>query len=100
MPPPQAHSASRMFAARLSRNMRLKFLAATIVTLLLCSLPLSGQPQAVAPSPPMGWNSWDSYGELITEAQVRATADVMAKQLKAFGWQYVVIDEGWYLLDP
>jgi alpha-galactosidase len=80
--------------------MRVKILAATIATLLLCTLPSSGQTQALAATPPMGWNSWDSYGELITEAQVRATADVMAKQLKPFGWQYVVIDEGWYLLDP
>lgn len=47
----------------------------------------------------MGWNSWDSYGEGITEQQVRATADRMAKDLKSHGWQYVVIDEGWYLLN-
>ncbi len=48
----------------------------------------------------MGWNSWDSYGESITEAQVRANADWMAGHLKQFGWQYVVIDEGWYVLNP
>jgi hypothetical protein len=48
----------------------------------------------------MGWNSWDSYGETITEDQVRATAEFMAKNLKQFGWQYVVIDEGWYLQNP
>ncbi len=48
----------------------------------------------------MGWNSWDSYGETITEAQVRATADWMAEHLKQFGWQYVVIDEGWYVKNP
>ncbi len=48
----------------------------------------------------MGWNSWDSYGETITEAQVRANADWMAKHLKQFGWQYVVIDEGWYVANP
>lgn len=48
----------------------------------------------------MGWNSWNSYGQTISEADVRATADVMAQKLKAFGWQYVVIDEGWYVLKP
>ena len=48
----------------------------------------------------MGWNSWDSYGESITEAQVRANAEWMAKHLKPLGWQYVVIDEGWYLENP
>ena len=48
----------------------------------------------------MGWNSWDSYGESINEAEVRANAEWMAKHLKQFGWQYVVIDEGWYLQNP
>ena len=54
----------------------------------------------LAPTPPMGWNSWDSYGEGITEDEVRANADWMAEHLKQFGWQYVVIDEGWYVLNP
>jgi hypothetical protein len=48
----------------------------------------------------MGWNSWDSYGRTITEAQFKATADWMATHLKRFGWQYAVIDEGWYVVNP
>jgi alpha-galactosidase len=62
--------------------------------------PLRDNKKLLAPTPPMGWNSWDSYGETITEAQVRANADWMAKHLKQFGWQYVVIDEGWYVTNP
>src|SRR6516225_12266794 len=53
----------------------------------------------LAPTPPMGWNSWDSYGRSITEADIKANADWMAGHLKRFGWQYVVIDEGWYLVN-
>ena len=60
---------------------------------------VAGNP-SVAHTPPMGWNSWDSYGRTITEAQVKETADWMAHHLKHFGWQYVVIDEGWYVLNP
>ena len=63
-------------------------------------LPPRDNSKLLAPTPPMGWNSWDSYGETITEAQVRANADWMAQHLKQFGWQYVVIDEGWYVLNP
>jgi hypothetical protein len=48
----------------------------------------------------MGWNSWDSYGRTIAEAQFKANARWMAKHLKRFGWQYVVIDEGWYIPNP
>ena len=48
----------------------------------------------------MGWNSWDAYGLTITEEQFRANVDVMAKTLKPFGWEYAVIDEGWFLKNP
>jgi len=53
-----------------------------------------------APTPPMGWNSWDAYAQNITEAQVRENAEFVAKNLKQYGWDYIVIDEGWYLPDP
>lgn len=50
-----------------------------------------------ATTPPMGWNSWDCYGADVTEAQVKANADYMAKHLKAFGWEYVVVDIRWFV---
>ena len=65
----------------------------------LVSATLAAQ-TPLAPTPPMGWNSWDSYGRTITEADIKANADWMAKHLKQFGWQYVVVDEGWYLINP
>jgi alpha-galactosidase len=49
-----------------------------------------------APTPPMGWNSWDCFATTVTEAQTKAQADVMAEKLKAHGWQYVVVDIQWY----
>jgi hypothetical protein len=48
----------------------------------------------------MGWNSWDSYGLTINEAQFKANVDVLALRLKPAGYQYAVVDEGWYLLNP
>ena len=47
----------------------------------------------------MGWNSWDSYGLTINEQDYRANTTVLA-ELKQFGWQYAVIDEGWYAQQP
>src|ERR1035438_10083303 len=52
-----------------------------------------------APTPPMGWNSWGAYGLTIKEADFKANATVLAG-LKQYGWQYAVIDEGWYMADP
>lgn len=51
---------------------------------------------AFAPTPPMGWNSYDYYDTTVNEAQVRANADVLAEKLKPFGWEYVVVDIQWY----
>ncbi|GIO11945.1 alpha-galactosidase [Cohnella xylanilytica] len=51
---------------------------------------------AYAPTPPMGWNSWDCYGAAVTEKEVRANAEYMAKHLKDYGWEYVVVDIQWY----
>ena len=46
-------------------------------------------------TPPMGWNSWDCYGAAVNETTVRANADYMAKHLKEYGWEYVVVDIQW-----
>ena len=51
---------------------------------------------APAPTPPMGWNSWDSYGTTVREDQVKANADIMARDLVKHGWQYIVVDIQWY----
>ena len=45
---------------------------------------------------PMGWNSWDCYGAAVDEKTVRQNADYMAKYLKPYGWEYVVVDIQWY----
>jgi len=44
----------------------------------------------------MGWNSWDCFSVSVTEEEVRKNADYMAKNLKQFGWEYVVVDLAWY----
>jgi alpha-galactosidase len=51
----------------------------------------------IAPTPPMGWNSWDAYGEAVPEADIRASAKFMAENMKSFGWQYITVDMGWYV---
>src|SRR5208283_144854 len=50
-----------------------------------------------AATPPLGWNSWDCYGPTVTESEVKANADYMAKYLKGSGWNYIVIDIRWYV---
>lgn len=48
--------------------------------------------------PPMGWNSWNTFGGSINEQVVRDTADaIVEKGLKDAGYEYVVIDDCWAL---
>ncbi len=51
---------------------------------------------AIARTPPMGWNSWDCYGPSVDEQTVRENAAFMAKNLKQYGWEYIVVDIQWY----
>jgi hypothetical protein len=51
-----------------------------------------------AATPPMGWNSYDSFGGGVTEAEVIQQAQAVKTLLQPFGWNYVVIDFRWF--DP
>jgi hypothetical protein len=82
-------------------NMRPKY-SAVALFFLASGLHLLAQQRngQLAPTPPLGWNSWDSYGLTITEPQFKANVNWMNRHLKRYGWQYAVIDEGWYLKNP
>lgn len=72
-------------------------LLASLCSPCLTPSTLSAQEASkLAPTPPMGWNSWDSYGTTVREDEVKAQADTMAATLKPFGWQYIVVDIQWY----
>ena len=56
--------------------------------------------QKVAQTPPMGWNSYNSWGAAVTEQEVRANAEYMAKHMKDRGWEYIVVDYCWSYPHP
>jgi len=54
----------------------------------------------LASTPPMGWNSWNTFGNNINETVVRETADALvSSRLKDFGYNYIVIDDCWSIKD-
>ena len=60
------------------------------------TLTIVGGLDALALTPPLGWNSWNVWGRSVDEAKVRAAADAMeASGLAAHGYQFVSIDDGW-----
>jgi hypothetical protein len=53
--------------------------------------------EMLAARPSMGWESWWSgHTGVSTEADIKATADAMASKLLPYGYNYILIDDGWY----
>lgn len=50
----------------------------------------------LAKTPPMGWNSYDSYGTFLNSKNALANMEVLAKKYLSCGYEYFVIDAGWY----
>ena len=52
----------------------------------------------IAIKPPMGWNSWNTFGKDINDSLIRQIADTMVEKgyLEA-GYEYLIIDDCWSL---
>ncbi|HZP95363.1 MAG TPA: glycoside hydrolase family 27 protein [Candidatus Limnocylindria bacterium] len=51
----------------------------------------------LAPTPPMGWNSWNRFGPFISERLVLETADALIESgMRDAGYRYVVVDDAWH----
>ena len=52
----------------------------------------------IARTPPLGWNSWNTFGHNISEQMIREMADAMVDNgLLDAGYNYLVIDDCWSL---
>ena len=49
----------------------------------------------LAPTPPMGWNSYDAFGSSVTEEEFLANASYLKEKLLPLGYNYVVVDFRW-----
>ena len=67
---------------------------------LICLAAVRGQAQkfdALAKTPPMGWNSWNKFQCNISEQLIRETADAMVTSgMREAGYQYINIDDCWH----
>ncbi|MDI1248987.1 MAG: alpha-galactosidase [Lacunisphaera sp.] len=68
------------------------------VTLLLATAAgqAAAQPPAKTTAPLLGWNSYDCYGTNIDENLTQANLEAFVQKLKPHGYEYFVIDAGWY----
>lgn len=77
----------------------------TLVTLfgiaLTMAAPLMGQKfDGLAQTPPMGWNSWNTFHVDISEDMIRDMADIMVSSgMKDAGYEYLIVDDGWEAME-
>lgn len=71
----------------------------SLLTLLTTCCVLTAGAQKfnnLALTPPMGWNSWNTFQTNISEKLVMETADSMVSSgMKDAGYTYIVLDDGW-----
>jgi alpha-galactosidase len=74
-----------------------KSVARVLGLLLLLSAPAWAQKfTGLAPTPPMGWNTWNTFAANINETLVHETAGVLiASGMRDAGYTYIVLDDAW-----
>ena len=84
-----------------SNNMRRAFFFIAVVAMMATSA-FAQQPTAttergkLAPTPPMGWMTWNMFKDDISEQLIKETADAMVESgLRDAGYKYVFIDDLW-----
>lgn len=72
-----------------------------LVAMVLYAANLSAQKfEGLALTPPMGWNSWNTFQTNINDSLIRGIADVMVSSgMKDAGYQYIVLDDGWMAME-
>ena len=69
--------------------------------MLICISKIEAQKfKDLALTPPMGWNSWNTFQTNISEKLVMETADSMVSSgMKDAGFDYIVLDDGWMAIE-
>ena len=90
----------------MTNDIRRQFLTTSLAGAAAAVLPLpsgaaprrakANKQSLLAPTPPMGWNSWNSFATTITEAQALENARIMAKALLPSGYNIFTVDIQWY----
>jgi alpha-galactosidase len=72
-----------------------------LVILIFCCTKINAQKfEGLGLTPPMGWNSWNTFQTKISDSLVRGIADVMVSSgMKDAGYTYLVLDDGWMAME-
>jgi len=71
-------------------------LSVIVVLLLSATLAAAQKFEGLAMTPPMGWNSWNTFETAIHEDLIKEIVDaIVSSGMRDAGYEYVVIDDGW-----
>ena len=69
---------------------------ACLAAVLFAATEARAWDNGVALTPPMGWNSWYTLGDTVSDARVREMADrLVSTGLAAHGFDTVIVDDSW-----
>ena len=71
-------------------------IGATLTLITFACVPASAQSTVLTSTPPMGWNSWNHFGDKVDDGNVRAAADALVSSgMRDAGYIYINIDDTW-----
>jgi alpha-galactosidase len=75
-------------------------LLASLVIAASCSTLFAQKFEELAQTPPMGWNSWNTFQTNIDEPLLKGMVDTyISSGMKDAGYTYFVLDDGWMTMD-
>lgn len=78
----------------------LRNLSCLALALATCVAASAQKFEGLALTPPMGWNSWNTFASKINEALVKEIADEMVKNgMRDAGYTYIVLDDTWSAME-
>ena len=76
------------------------FFLTAIVSLGACTFLQAQKFDGLAQTPPMGWNSWNTFQTNIDEPLLKGMVDTyISSGMKDAGYNYFVLDDGWMAME-
>jgi alpha-galactosidase len=77
-----------------------RFLFSLLLAGLACTTASAQKFEELAQTPPMGWNSWNTFQTNIDEPLLKGMVDTyVSSGMKDAGYTYFVLDDGWMAMD-
>jgi len=76
------------------------FLLASLLSIATCDSLFAQKFEELAQTPPMGWNSWNTFQTNIDEPLLKGMVDTyVSSGMKDAGYTYFVLDDGWMAME-